>query len=215
MKDTLIFDYDGTLNNTIKVYEPAFRTTFEWLISKGYAKDRLVTSEDISGWLGMNSCDMWNSFMPELPEEIKDKAASMVASNIASLILSHKASWYKGTEKVLTELKNRGYTMVILSNCRKSYKEANWKEFFMDRWFSDFYDCESYEFAPKTEIIHEIRKKYNTPFIIIGDRDSDFDCAKASNSIFIGCRYGFGKNDELKGSDYFIDDISEILKIIK
>ncbi len=42
-------------------------------------------------------------------------------------IRKHKAVWYPGTEEMLTALKNRGYHLVILSNCKASHREAHWK----------------------------------------------------------------------------------------
>ena len=54
-------------------------------------------------------------------------------------IRKHKAVWYPGAEEMLTALKNRGYHLVILSNCKASYREAHWKEFGMERWFDRFY----------------------------------------------------------------------------
>ncbi len=70
-------------------------------------------------------------------------------------IRKHKAVWYPGAEEMLTALKNRGYHLVILSNCKAAYRKAHWKEFGMERWFDRFYDCESYGFRPKTEIVQE------------------------------------------------------------
>lgn len=71
-KPTLIFDYDGTLHNTIVIYESAFRQCYDWLVKEGYAPVQKISTERISGWLGMNSREMWESFLPELPSEIKD-----------------------------------------------------------------------------------------------------------------------------------------------
>lgn len=62
------------------------------------------------------------------------------------------------------------YVMEILSNCKVAYREANWTEFAMERWFSAFFDCESYHFAPKTRIIQEVQKQFPGPFVLIGDR---------------------------------------------
>lgn len=39
MKPTLIFDYDGTIHNTIVIYESAFRQCYDWLVREGYAKN--------------------------------------------------------------------------------------------------------------------------------------------------------------------------------
>ena len=34
-KINIIFDYDGTLHNSIKIYGPAFRKAYEYLIKEG------------------------------------------------------------------------------------------------------------------------------------------------------------------------------------
>ena len=36
----IIFDYDGTLHNSIKIYKPAFLKAYDYLISNGYAKEK-------------------------------------------------------------------------------------------------------------------------------------------------------------------------------
>ena len=32
----IIFDYDGTLHNSIKIYKPAFMTAYDYLVDNGY-----------------------------------------------------------------------------------------------------------------------------------------------------------------------------------
>ena len=105
--------------------------------------------------------------------------------------------------------------MVVLSNCKTAYKEVNWKQFSMAQWFSKFYDCETFDFAPKTEIIKTVRKENPGEFIVIGDRDSDFDCARACGAKFIGCLYGFGEDGELQGADEVIHSINDLPDKIK
>ncbi len=39
----------------------------------------------------------------------------------------------------------------------------------MERWFEQFYDCESYGFCPKTEIVQEVIRDYPGPYLVIGD----------------------------------------------
>lgn len=210
MKPVLIFDYDGTIHNTMVIYEPAFRQCHAWLRENGYAPEQEIPAEKIAGWLGMNSREMWNVFLPELPEKIKEAASRMVGNAMTEQIRNHRARWYPGAEETLHELKSEGYTMVILSNCKIAYREANWLEFGMERWFSAFYACESFEFAPKPVIIKEIQKNYNAPFIVIGDRHSDLECAAACGSPFIGCLYGFGSEKELAGADAVVHSILEL-----
>lgn len=210
MKHTLVFDYDGTIHNTMVIYESAFRNAHQWLVEEGFARERQIPSSRIAGWLGMNSRDMWNSFMPELSQKIREEASRRVGESMVKQVEDHKAVWYPGAEEMLTALKEMGFRMVILSNCKIAYRRAHWREFSMERWFNAFYDCESYDFAPKTEIIRKIEKDIPGPYIVIGDRKSDMECAVSSGSIFVGCRYGFGEEGELDGADFLADSIEEI-----
>lgn len=215
MKPTLIFDYDGTIHNTMVIYESAFRQCFDWLVEQGHTEKQEISSDRIAGWLGMNSREMWDSFLPELPREWKETASRYVGAQMVEQINAHQAVWYAGAKEALDELKAEGYRMVILSNCKAAYRDANWKEFSMQRWFSAFYDCESYQFAPKTQIIQEIQKKYPLPFLVIGDRYSDLACAKACQSPFIGCKYGFGWEDELAGADALALTVGELPELVR
>lgn len=161
MTKTIIFDYDGTIHHTLGIYEPAFRETYQWLTEQKVTEEREIGSVEIAGWLGLNSKEMWNTFLPELDQSYKEQASRMVGDLMVRQIRKHKAVWYPGAEEMLTALKNRGYHLVILSNCKASYREAHWKEFGMERWFDRFYDCESYRFRPKTEIVQEIIREYS------------------------------------------------------
>ncbi len=149
MIKTIIFDYDGTIHQTLGIYEPAFRETYQWLTEQKVAEEQKIASSKIAGWLGLNSKEMWDTFMPELDQKYKDQASKMVGERMIEQVRKHKAVWYPGAEKMLTTLKNQGYYLVVLSNCKTAYRKAHWEEFGMKRWFERFYDCESYGFRPK------------------------------------------------------------------
>ena len=178
------------------------------------AEEREIGSVEIAGWLGLNSKEMWNTFLPELDQSYKEQASTMVGDLMIRQIRKHKAVWYPGAEEMLTALKNRGYHLVILSNCKASYREAHWKEFGMERWFDRFYDCESYRFRPKTEIVQEIIREYSGPYLVVGDRRQDLECARSCKSPFIGCLYGYGEKGELNGADYYAEHIEDILQMV-
>lgn len=210
MKPLLIFDYDGTIHNTMGIYEPAFRKTQAMLEEEGLLSHEDVSYDRISGWLGMNSVDMWNDFAPDLSEDVKKRASESVMNMMSFDILEGKASWYEGASGQLDMLKAEGYTLVILSNCRISYRDAHWKTFEMDKWFDRFYDCESFGFKPKTEIVRTILEEYPGECIVIGDRKSDLECAVSCGGRFVACLYGYGRDGELDGSDEYAYSVSDI-----
>lgn len=210
MKPVLVFDYDGTIHETMVIYEYAFRKCYKWLVSQHYVKENNISTEQIAGWLGMNSIDMWNSFQPDLSKDIKEQSSKIIGECMIEQIMKNKTRWYDGAQNVLNQLVMENYRMVVLSNCKTAYKEANWKAFKMQQWFSSFYDCETYCFAPKTEIIKNVQKENPGELIIIGDRKNDLECAKSCQAPFIGCLYGYGSRKELEGSDVQIESIMEL-----
>ena len=82
MVKTIIFDYDGTIHQTLGIYEPAFRETYQWLTEQKVAEEQKIASSKIAGWLGLNSKEMWDTFMPELDQKYKDQASKMVGERM-------------------------------------------------------------------------------------------------------------------------------------
>ena len=215
MKPTLIFDYDGTIHDTLHIYEPVMRETYHWLAQEGYVKEEPLSSAHIASWLGLNAKEMWDDFQPQLADEIKEQAAKRNGDGMVARVRAHEARWYANAKSTLDLLKQNSYPMIVLSNCKIGYREAHWEEFGMERWFDRFYDCESYGFAPKTQIIKEILPEYDAPFVVIGDREKDLACARAAGAAFVGCLYGYGSRKELFGADALIMDIRELPEVLK
>ena len=215
MKPTLIFDYDGTIHDTLHIYEPVMQDTYHWLAQEGYVEEKPLAQARIAGWLGLNAKEMWEDFQPQLAEEIREQAAKRNGDGMVARVRDHEARWYASAKSTLDLLKQNGYPMIVLSNCKIAYREAHWEEFRMERWFDRFYDCESYGFAPKTQIIKEILPQYDAPYVVIGDREKDLACARAADAAFIGCLYGYGSREELSGADALIKDIGELPNMLK
>ena len=66
-----MFDYDGTIHDTLRIYEPAFRRCNQHLIEAGFIKKNEISQKQISKWLGLNAIDMWLDFQPDLSEQIR------------------------------------------------------------------------------------------------------------------------------------------------
>lgn len=207
---TLIFDWDGTLHNTLHLYGRAFRAAYADLVRDGYAPARAYSDEDVSVYLGMNASDMWNAFMPQLPENVKTAANDCIGREMARLIEQGEAVLYDGVPEVLDALKARGHTLVFLSNCKHDYQEAHRRYFGLDRWFSGYYCCEDYGDAPKEEIFLHIARRFPGTYTVIGDRASDFKVAQVHGLRSIGCAYGFGTAQELQLADVVVQDCREI-----
>ncbi|NLA70123.1 MAG: HAD family hydrolase [Clostridiales bacterium] len=206
-----IFDYDGTLHETIRVYEPAFRKAYEYLARNNLMEPRTVTTEEIASYLGFSAKDMWDSFAPEISEEDKLHCSSLIGDEIINQIKEGNARLYSNAIDTLKALKAKGNTLIFLSNCKEQYMNENRNYFGLDRFFDDYYCCEKYDYAPKYEIFSTIKEKHSGEFIVIGDRFHDMEIAQKHNLKSVGCLYGYGSPEELECASVRIDDISQIL----
>lgn len=211
----LIFDYDGTLHDTMRTYAPAFRNTCRWLYENGYTSELTEYSDhQISYWLGFNSTDMWEMFMPQLPLEVRETARKMLGKDMAERIDNGEGALFDGAVDVLSQLKSQGYNLIFLSNCRVHYMERHKRVFGLDRFFSRFCCCEEFGFIPKYEIFRKIKDE-SGDFIVIGDRFHDIETATKNNLHSIGCGYGYGSHEELAAADIIVDDIKKIPEAVQ
>lgn len=206
----LIFDYDGTVHNSMMTYAPAFRNTYKWLSDNGYCPPREFADEEISYWLGFNSTDMWQSFMPGLDPEIKERCRIMLGNDMARRVENGEGELFRYAEETLLALKAEGYSLIFLSNCRIHYMERHKRVFGLDRFFDSFYCCEEFGFIPKSDIFPKIKPRHEGGFIAVGDRFHDIDMAVKNRFSSIGCGYGYGTAGELSAADIIVNDIREL-----
>ena len=211
----IIFDYDGTLHNSMLTYAPAFRDTMKWLSDNGFIADRVYPDKEISYWLGFNSTDMWGQFHPELDKEIREKARKMLGENMAERLDRGEGALFTGCEDMLGTLKNAGHTLIFLSNCRVHYMERAKRLFHHEKWFSYFYCCEEYDFIPKHEIFRKFAPAHEGRFIVVGDRFHDIETAVQNGLKSIGCGYGYGSHEELSKADIIVERIEDIPQAVE
>lgn len=208
--NTLFFDYDGTLHNSIKIYGPAFRKAYSYLVELGAAEQREWSDKEISYWLGFNPQEMWKNFMPGINEIIRNKCSTMIGEEMRSLTEKGVSELYEGALETLEYLKSRDYRLVFLSNCRISYRDCHRGLFYLEDYFEELACSEEYNFIPKYEILSKIKGKYPEKMVIIGDRMQDMEAGKKNDIYTIGCSYGFSLEGELDEADLVIADIREL-----
>ena len=110
---TILFDFDGTLHNTRRLYGQAFRCAYAMLVREGFAPEKTYTDEEVSIYLGMTAPDMWNTFMPSLPQEMKEKAGAVIGRELIEGIRRGEAVLYDGIRPALQVLKEQGHRLLV------------------------------------------------------------------------------------------------------
>lgn len=195
----IIFDFDGTIHKSDKIYEKAFYDTLKKYKIK---KPNL----DPKSYLGYPPRKIWDDFLDDSynKEKLINTTGDLMIENMKDY-----GSLYEKTEKVLNFLKEK-HELIILSSCTKKYIENARKIYNLDLYFSKYLVGEDYNYKSKSEII-KINKIDN--FIMVGDRLSDIKAGFLNKNISIFAKYGYGKKSEGDLSDYKIEKISDLLKI--
>ncbi|MDD2217703.1 MAG: HAD hydrolase-like protein [Eubacteriales bacterium] len=211
----LIFDYDGTLHESLYIYAPSFRLGYSDLVRRGLAADIKFSDDGISQWLGFSVKDMWESFMPELPQHERALCGGIIGDEMIRLTLSGKAKLYPGAETVLRQLRDSGHNLIFLSNCKRSYMRVHHEYFKLGQYFSDFYCTEDFDFKPKWQIAESVLAKVSGQSIVIGDRLQDIEIALHNQLPSIGCAFGYCKQNELKNATIQVFSAEDILPAIE
>lgn len=210
---SIIFDFDGTLHNTIKIYYPAFSEGVKILREHGFAKDFEISEENVAKFLGEKPNFAYDLLAKDADEKLKKDVMTHVGKKMDENIASGIGELYKGTVKVLEEL-YQNYDLYILSNCRESYLKNALDVYKIKKYFKNYYAAETFDYIPKDEILKKERKNLREEIIFIGDRHHDMEAARKNNLKCIFCSYGFGDESEGKDADLKIFSIEELLEIL-
>lgn len=208
---TIIFDYDGTLHDSSKIYIPAFKRAYDYLVKNNKAEEKNWSDEEITQWLGYSKQEMWELFMPDLDPDFRQDASGLIGKTMLEMIQRNEARWYAGAVDTLEYLKDQGYTLLFLSNCSISYMDMHAERFGLNDYFSRLYCTEQFNFRKsKKDIVKLLKQDFEGEIVVIGDRFQDIETSELENVYAIGCTYGFGKREELEGADLLISDIGEL-----
>lgn len=207
-RTVLILDYDGTLHDSMGIYEPAFRTAVSELEEKGWLEHRDYSAAEIRHWIGFSAGDMWKSFQPDFTSRQRETGSSRIGALMTEAIRAGRARLYPGTEETL-EILAASYDLWFLSNCKISYMEAHRQMFGLDRWFVRYLCTEAYGFIAKEEILLQAADP-DRRYIAVGDRAQDRQMAGRTGIPFVGCAYGFGTPEELAGADLCVETVGQL-----
>lgn len=210
----IILDYDGTVHDCAKIYVPAFRIGYKYLTDNGLAPVHEYSDIEISSYLGYSVKEMWERFMPQLDIKYKEECGRIISIEMMRFIENGGSVLYDGAEEALKTLKDSGHRLIFLSNCMHSYMETHRKSHELDRFYSDYYCTEDYDFKSKPEIFKAIRDKYDGEFIVVGDRHLDLETAREYSLRSVGCLYGYCEKNELDDASVVIDSISELPSVV-
>lgn len=213
--EAMVFDMDGTLFQTESLLLPAYHRMFDRLREEGLFSGPTPPEELILGSLGMLLAQIWKNVMPDADEAVHRRADELLLELEIEGLNNGGTLLYPGVPETLARLKERGVRLFVASNGLEDYIHAIVTVHELKGLFEGLYSAGGQRTATKTELLkllldhHGIGRAW-----MVGDRSSDVEAGKGNGQTVVGCAYaGFGKGDELKGSDAVISSFEELLTL--
>ena len=214
MNKLIIFDLDGTLIHSVPDILEQINITL------AHFNYPLCTENQIRQYIGNGARNLVKRCFGDLTEEDLDQKLAFY-NKIYTACGSPKTHVFEGMDKVLVELKKRGYKLAILTNKPQMTTDKVYQKYLSQYGFdmvvgqSNNVKCK----PDKTATLNILKtldvSEENTYFI--GDGQTDIETAYNANIKHIAVLWGYRDKDQLEkvGAKVFAQNPLDILDIIK
>lgn len=213
MYDTIIFDLDGTLLNTL---EDLCDSTNFALSKYGYAKRSI---DEIRRFVGNGVRKLIERALPAGVSQTEFEQVFLAFKEHYSEHCNDKTGPYEGIPELLNILKNRGYKLGIASNKMRS-AVITLNELYFDGLIQGVAGvCEGVAPKPDSFMVDGVLKELNSSrknTLYVGDSQVDVATARNAGLDMVTVLWGFRDRTELEtaGAGNFIEHPMELLKYL-
>lgn len=214
MINTVIFDLDGTLLNTI---DDICDSINETLIDYGYPTRTL---EEVKSFVGNGALNLVTKSLPTMVEERTIDTFLKKYQDNYMKHLQNKTKPYDGILSLLEVLRDKGYKLAVVSNKSDAGVKALCKDYFNPYINTAIGESTHTPKKPAKEGVMQALKELDSSrenSIYVGDSEVDILTAKNASLPCVGVTWGFRAKEVLEqyGATYIIDEPSELIKILE
>lgn len=216
MIKAIIFDFDGTLVNTLYDLQDSIN---EALVLNGYQKQ--YTYEETMYLIGSGTRVLCKRALDYIEHTIKDEEKLFSDFSVCYQENQlNKTRPYDGVINTLIKIKNKGVKLAILSNKVHDNTLLIANHLF-DKDLFDIIVGQKKNIPLKPDptslklLIEELQVN-KEDVLYVGDSDTDMKTANNFNVKKVAVTYGYRPREELEKyhPEYIVDDFSEIIKLI-
>ena len=220
-KKLIIFDFDGTLIDSGPDLALAVNYMLKSLGFKTFSQDI------IHGWIGNGAQTLVKRALVgkyDISEDIETKLfdkALKIFLDFYEKNVCVKTIVYPNVEKTLKSLKKFGFVLAIVTNKPFAFIKPILTNLNLDSYFEYYLGGDSLSLKkPNPEPLLHICKKLSLHVeqsVMVGDSKNDIIAAQRANmqSIAVSYGYNYGEDIAIYKPDIVVDDIYEIVEILK
>ena len=213
MINTIIFDLDGTLLNTLE----GLKNSTNFALKKFNCPE--ITLEQTRSFVGNGVRKLIERAIPNGEKNPDFEKCLNTFKEHYSKTMYQKTVAYDGIEDMLTELKKRGIKTGVVSNKFDTAVKELCKNYFDGLIIVAIGESPDVRKKPAPDSVLKAMeilgaKPENT--LYVGDSDVDIQTAKNSNLKSVGVTWGFRDREllEKEGADFIINTPCELLELI-
>jgi phosphoglycolate phosphatase len=211
--DTIIFDLDGTLLNTLDDLRDSLNTI---LTRHGYPARTL---DEVRSFVGNGVKKLVSRSLPEGYTEDELTCCVNEFREYYKENMQNKTRPYDGIIELLTKLKKLNYKLAIVSNKFDAAVKDLSKDYFGDMVPVAIGESVNIRRKPAPDSVYKAIEELGADIsraVYVGDSDTDAETAKNAGIPCIGVTWGFRSRQVLEscGVVYIVDSPDEILSII-
>lgn len=211
--DTIIFDLDGTLLNTLDDLRDSLNVV---LTGHGYPARTL---DEVRRFVGNGVRKL---IMRALPEGFTEDELNLCENEFRKQYkdnMQNKTMPYDGIIELLAKLKSLNYKLAIVSNKFDAAVKGLSKDYFGDLITVAIGESEGVRRKPAPDSVYKAIEELGSDLshaIYVGDSETDAETAKNAGIPCIGVTWGFRSREILEscGVEYIVNKPEEILSII-
>ncbi|MBR4889409.1 MAG: HAD family hydrolase [Clostridia bacterium] len=206
--DSLIFDMDGTLWNTVPEIIASWKETIARL-----SLPMPEGMDELQKLFGLNEKDVADALFPALPEEERINIVQKCSADERSYLITHGTTIYPRLVEVLEKLSKR-FRLFIVSNCSYGYIETFFEIFGTEKYFEDFehFGRTGLKKGQNIKLLCE-RNGLRAP-AYVGDTVWDADACEEAGVPFIYASYGLGEADASDRACMVLKEFVDLLTLL-
>jgi phosphoglycolate phosphatase-like HAD superfamily hydrolase len=212
----IAFDLDGVLYSSEAFLGEAYRESIANVNRRRPGSfSRIPATREILDHVGWPVSVILSRLFPRVDEEAMRLISTETLDVICARVSAGEGRLYPDVPATLHRLQASGHVLAVASNGRARYVEAVLEthgiaELFVERETSD-------RAGSKAAVLRAYLDRLEASardMVMVGDRASDVEAAKAVGCRFVGCDYGHGYRAEVEGAGQIVRRFADLPDVV-